>query len=268
MIHYEDIRNAIIKYSNKKEICRYILGVPAEEIRNTVIIAPSWEPDSIENIGYYNCITKYNPLFTSCKVWDIEYEDLAFTYIKTGFSASLLMDAFLSLAETECQRVIFIGSVGALNKEYNIGDLIIPKAAICGDGASRYIAYANMRDVFGEIVSPCSNFTRKAFAVACKYMPVQSIHIGCTFSSDSIVAQYVHLTQIINMQCDSIDMESAVAFRCGTLLNIPTVALLVVSDSAINNQSLIKDRLQDDEMNRKYVKKQILPKIIHDLIKI
>ena len=72
------------------------------------------------------------------------------TYIKTGIGAPVLMDALLTLGVTACQRIIFIGSVGSLDDNIGIGDIVIPEYSVCGDGASRYISHDSLGD--GDIV--------------------------------------------------------------------------------------------------------------------
>ncbi|QAT63192.1 hypothetical protein EQM13_17285 [Acidilutibacter cellobiosedens] len=62
------------------------------------------------------------------------------------------MDALLTLGVTSCQQIIFIGSVGSLDDNIGIGDIVIPEYSVCGDGASRYISSDSLNngDVFGE----------------------------------------------------------------------------------------------------------------------
>lgn len=75
----------------------------------------------------------------SGKVWNIHNGNIKITYIKTGIGAPVLMDSLLSLGVTACKRIIFIGSVGSLDENISIGDIVIPEYSVCGDGASRYI---------------------------------------------------------------------------------------------------------------------------------
>ena len=70
----------------------------------------------------------------------IKSEICDITYIKTGIGAPVFMDALLALGVTKCKNIIFVGSVGSLDEDIGIGDIVIPQYSICGDGASRYIA--------------------------------------------------------------------------------------------------------------------------------
>lgn len=72
-----------------------------------------------------------------------------------------MLDTVLCLGLTPCKRAVFIGSVGALDAAFHIGDLIVPDCSACGDGASRYIAADRLDggDVFGERVDPDAALT-------------------------------------------------------------------------------------------------------------
>ena len=77
------------------------------------------------------------------------------------------MDVVLGLGVTECENIIFVGSVGSLDDNIGIGDIVIPEYSICGDGASRYVACDKLSDsdVFGTKVSP----NKKLFENVCKH---------------------------------------------------------------------------------------------------
>lgn len=62
-------------------------------------------------------------------------------------------------------------------------------------------------------------------------------------------------------------METAVAFRSAKLMKKPLVALLNVSDNSIANKSLINEITLEEKEYRQIVRKDIIPKIILNLIK-
>lgn len=140
-MNYQDLTDSIKSYGViDEQICYNILGVNSDIIHENVIIAPSWEINSLINPSDNESINNTSTLFSSYKLWNVNRHGLKFTYIKTGFGAPLLMDAILALGNTKCQNIIFIGSAGALDKNIKVGDIIIPKLSFCGDGASRYIS--------------------------------------------------------------------------------------------------------------------------------
>ena len=123
-MNYNEIIKAAKYYAcMDNNLCERVLGVSGQHIYKNVIIAPSWEPSSLPNIGKSVLINSKDTLFNSIKVWTIEYNNIKFTYIKTGFGAPLLMDSLLALGVTDCKKIIFIGSVGALNEKIGIDNM-------------------------------------------------------------------------------------------------------------------------------------------------
>ena len=57
----------------------------------------------------------------------------------------MVADTTLSLGGT-CKKAIFIGSVGALDLNIGIGDIVIPEYSVCGDGVCRYLGKKRLKD--------------------------------------------------------------------------------------------------------------------------
>lgn len=262
---YTDLLEGMKRFgSTEKDMCLKSIGILPEQICENVIIAPWWEPKSLPGLGDAEFLSNSENSFP--KVWNIVNGNIKMTYIKTGIGAPALMDVLLGLGVTPCKKVIFIGSVGSLSKDIGIGDIVIPEYSICGDGASRYIAVNSLKDgdVFGEKVFP----NKKLFDVACrraeKICNDNNVkwHIGKAFSTDTIFAQFAHIDEIINMGCNVIEMETAVAFRAAKTAGISCVAIYSVSDNTVINKSLISGRTEDEMNYRKFVRKTIFPELI------
>ncbi len=268
-MNYTDLIEGIKRFgSTERDICLKSIGVSPEHICENVIIAPWWEPKSLTGLGDVEFISQSENSFP--KVWNIVNENTKMTYIKTGIGAPSLMDVLLCLGLTLCKRVIFIGSVGSLDKNIGIGDIVIPEYSICGDGASRYIASNSVEngDVFGEKVFP----DKQMFDNVCKYTEDICVnnnvrwHIGKAFSIDTIFAQFAHIDKIMSLGCNVIEMETAVAFRAAKIAGISCVAIYSVSDNTVINKSLISGRTQDEMNYRKFVRKTVFPKLILNIV--
>lgn len=268
---YNDVISGIKHFgATDAEICAHVLGIAPKKIQEDVVITPGWEPEKVPGLGKAEFLSSSGALFASFKVWNIKNNDIEITYIKTGYGAPVLMDALLSLGVLNCKRIIFISSVGALDSKIGIGDIVIPEYSICGDGASRYIASDKLdKDVFGEKVYPDTSLLRQLKMETENVCPKNNVkwHMGKTFCTDTIFAQFAHIDSIISTGCNTIDMETASAFRAAKMMKIPLVALFNVSDNTIANKSLISGRTQDEIDYRKFVRGEILPKIILNLIK-
>lgn len=270
-MNYNDLISGMKRFgANDEEICFHVLGVASEKIHEDVVITPGWEPDIVPGLGKAELFNSSGALFASFKVWNIKNGDIEITYIKTGYGAPVLMDALLSLGTSKCKRIIFISSVGALDSKIGIGDIVIPEYSICGDGASRYIASDKLStDVFGEKVYPDKSLLgqlKMETENICKENHVKW-HVGKTFCIDTIFAQFAHIDSISSTGCNTIDMETASAFRAAKLMKKPLAAIFSVSDNTIANKSLISGRMKDERGYRRFVRGELLPKIILNLIK-
>jgi purine-nucleoside phosphorylase len=264
ILNYETIIKGMQRFgSTEKDICTHGIGVLSEQIHENVILAPWWEPSALPGLGEAEYLSESG--FSSVKVWNIVSEKGEITYIKTGIGAPVLMDVLLSLGVTKCQKVIFIGSVGSLDTDISIGDIVIPEFSVCGDGASRYIASDNLiRDCFGEKAYPDSKLLSRIEAVTEKVCSQNNVrwHLGRNFSIDTIVAQFAHIDLILDMNCNVIEMETAAAFRAAKMANIQIIAIFSVSDNTVVKKSLICGRTDQEMDYRRFVRRSLFPKII------
>ncbi len=254
--------------SGDEDICRHGLKVPINMIRENVVIAPYWEPDVLPGLGQARLISPQGS--EDVKVWDIAFGDIAMTYVKTGIGAPLVLECMLPLGVTACKRIAFVGSVGALDIDIGIGDIVLPEYCVCGDGASRYLAGEGLFDekskaVFGEKSYPDKELLEIAAVEAkalCGHYGV-GLHMGRVFSIDTIFAQFAHIDEIIGLGCNVIEMETAAAFRAAKLMGIPAVAVFSVSDSTVASKSLISGRTKAEIEYRKHTRRELFPRIIH-----
>ena len=263
---YQDFLDGLARFGTKGDgVCLYSLGLPPEKIRENVVLSPGWELDKVPSIGRAEQIVEASPLF-GIKVWDIEYNGIYMTYIKPGCGAPLVMDALLPLGITGCKRILFLSSVGALTEDMGIGDIVLPEYSVCGDGASRYISSGGFdADVFGEKLFPNPGLFKLLQSETEKASEKFKVkwHLGRAFCTDTIFAQYPHIDRILSMGCNSLDMESAAAFRAAKLMGIPIAALLNVSDNTVANKSVVSKRTREEMDYRRFVRGTVITEIIH-----
>lgn len=260
---YEYILNGNKQYgTGKNDICRSAFYCEPEVIREHVIIAPAWKLELFDEVtGDVSLISD-----AMYKVWDVTVGDEKFTYIVTGIGAPLVIDAVLALGCTPCKKLIFIGSVGALDKNIGIGDIIVPEYSVCGDGACRYLTDKPLtgNDCFGEEYYPDRDLYQTIISKTKAVSGGDNIgwHIGQNFSTDTVLAQFAHLDEIISMGCNCIEMETAALFKSAEICNIKCGAVFSVSDNSVVQKSLLSGRTEDEMKYRGHVRKQYLTKIV------
>ena len=250
--------------SNRDLICESTFDCSAKDINENVIIAPTWKVDIFE--PYVDKINHISgPTGHGYVVNELVIGDQKITYISTGIGDSNILDATLALGCTSCKKVIFIGSVGALDESIKIGDIIIPEYSVCGVGANRYLCMDKLKDndCFGKKYCPDPELFDLIRSVTDREILNTHIkyHIGHTFSVSTIFAQYAHLDEIINMNCNSIEMETASFFDASKVAGIKSAAIFGVSDNTISRKSLYNGRTTGDIKGKNTTKKEIIPLI-------
>lgn len=280
------IMNAWKNYGIKiEDIFHGYLGCSPSEIQPTVILAPYWKPELFHT--EWPNQTEIHPN----RVWEISIttnattDDYSFTYIRTGIGAPLLGDIALLLTipplREKIKQVIFLGSVGGLDPQLSIGDLVLPNEALSGLGFSRYLTSSKLADydAFGaEPTRPNQKLQELLLLSTRNYLANQNtadpdqksteirIHRGRVFSLDTIAAQFLHLGEIIDLGCLGIEMETALFFDIMNRADIPAAALLLVSDNTVTQKSLFSGRTDAELALKQRVKKKVIPRIISQFL--
>ena len=231
------------------------------QVLDFVVVAPWWE---------YSIFEKFSDRIENVadKVYNIYGKDFQFTFIQIkNIGAPALLESVLPLALTKCKRIVFIGSVGALNNDIKIGDLVVPKYSINGVGACRFLN-KDLTDDFEEKFFPSLDFNAKMLSVLKENYPQFKVHEVVNYSVDTIFAQFAHIEHFLDLKCKTIEMETSALFKCGEVMNIETAALLCVSDNTLNNKSLYSGRNDDERKIKKEMKNNHIPKIIIEISKL
>ena len=268
---YKTVVKANEKYGLKREnTCESIFKCDVSKISETVILAPTWEPEIFRS--HMDTINKISAQSgRGYTVYELINNGKSTTYITTGAGACNLMDAILVLGQTGCKQIIFIGANGALDKNIKIGDIMIPEYSICGVGADRYLCTKdNLKnnECFGKKYYPDNELLNKARSISDKEVENTGIEVytAYNYSCDTVYAEYAHLEEIMNMGCNSIEMETATLFHTSNIVGIKSVAIFDVSDNTLANKSLYNGRTTEDSERRKNVKSSIIPRIVLQLI--
>lgn len=265
---YEQLLNGHKHFgTNVSDVSKHKFKFDISLIEENVIIAPTMTCDFFETFK-----AEITPLYDKhYSISNIKINNIKFTYITTGIGASNLVDIVLALGTTNCKNILFIGSVGSLEKDINIGDIILPKCSICGDGVCKYLTGKPLKDsyVFGERFFPNENLFNLSINVTKKICEEENLtfHIVNNFSVDTIFAQFAHIDEIKDLGSNVIEMETAALFRAAEICNIKSCAILCVSDNIVKNKSLYSGRSDEDKKRKGYARYIITPKIILNMLK-
>ncbi len=234
-------------------------------MKNKKEIVDNWLPRytgrALEDFGKYILLTnfqKYVTLFS--EMYDVPVigndkpmpsaSAQGITIINFGMgspNAAIIMDL---LSAINPNAVLFLGKCGGLKKKNQLGDLILPIAAIRGEGTSN--------DYFPAEVPALPAFSlQKAVSTTIRNFD-RDYWTGTVYTTNRRVWEHdeefkEHLRKVRVM---AIDMETATLFTVGFANKIPRGALLLVSDNPMVPEG-VKTSKSDENVTVNYVALQL-----------
>jgi len=162
-------------------------------------------------------------------------------------NAATIMDLLSAIKPKAC---LFLGKCGGLKKKNELGDLILPIAAIRGEGASN--------DYFPPEVPALPAFSlQKAISTTIRDYG-RDYWTGTVYTTNRRVWEYDkrfkrYLRKTRSM---AIDLETATLFTVGFANEIPTGALLLVSDQPMISSG-VKTERSDKKVSGKFVEEHL-----------
>ncbi len=162
-------------------------------------------------------------------------------------NAATIMDLLSSIKP---KAVLFLGKCGGLKKKNKVGDLILPIAAIRGEGTSN--------DYFPPEIPALPAFSlQKAVSTTIRDFG-KDYWTGTVYTTNRRVWEHdaEFKKYLTKLRCMGIDMETATIFITGFANQISTGALLLVSDQPMIPEG-IKTAESDTKVTKSYVEDHI-----------
>ncbi len=212
---------------------------------------PRYTGMPLEKFGKYILLTNFTHYLELFAKWhNVEIHDRSrpmraatsgdITMINFGIgsaNAATIMDL---LSAIEPKAVLFLGKCGGLKKKNSVGDLILPIAAIRGEGTSN--------DYFPSKVPALPAFNlQKAISTTIRDFS-RDYWTGTVFTTNRRVWEHDQKFKkfLRKTRSMAIDMETATIFTVGFANKIPTGALLLITD-----QPMIPEGIKTSESDRK-----------------
>ncbi|MEO8415294.1 MAG: AMP nucleosidase [Ginsengibacter sp.] len=222
---------------------------------------PRYTGEKLENFGKYILLTNFSnyvKMFASIHKVKIVGVDKAMecatadniTIINFGMGspgAATIMDL---LSAIEPKAVLFLGKCGGLKRRNKIGDLILPIAAIRGEGTSN--------DYFPPEVPALPAFAlQKAISTTIRDHAFD-YWTGTVYTTNRRVWEHDEILKAYlgKIRAYAIDMETATIFTVGFYNKIPTGALLLVSDSPMVPEG-VKTTESDAKVTAQFVERHL-----------
>jgi len=162
-------------------------------------------------------------------------------------NAATIMDL---LSAVHPKAVLFLGKCGGIKKVNQLGDYVLPIAAIRGEGASNdyFPPEVPSLPAFSLLRSLSSNI--RDFG--------HDYWTGTVYTTNRRVWEYDEKFKeyLRSIRCMAVDMETATLFTCGFANQIPTGALLLVSDQPMTPDG-VKTEQSDNLVTRNYAEEHV-----------
>ena len=212
---------------------------------------PRYTGEKIDNFGKYFLLTNFSnyvELFADWNNVEIAGMDKPMpcataddiTIINFGMGSPTAATVMDLLSAIKPKAVLFLGKCGGLKKRNKLGDLILPIAAIRGEGTSD--------DYFPKEVPALPAFAlQKAVSTTIRDHGVD-YWTGTVYTTNRRVWEHDEdfKEYLQEIRAYAIDMETATIFTVGFYNKIPTGALLLVSD-----QPMIPEGVKTEESDKK-----------------
>jgi AMP nucleosidase len=229
-----------------------------EIIRNWL---PRYTGNPIENFGDYILLTNFNSYMEFfCHEMKTSIVDPSanmpcanadsITMINFGMGSANAATIVDLLAAVNPKAILFLGKCGGLKRKNQLGDLILPIAAIRGEGTSD--------DYLPPMVPALPAFSlQRAVSTTIRNLG-QDYWTGTVFTTNRRVWEHdenfkQHLRTTRSM---AIDMETATLFIVGFANEIPTGSLLLVSDQPMISSG-VKTSESDKIVTQKYAEQHV-----------
>ena len=223
---------------------------------------PRYTGEQIENFGKFILLTNFRHyLNVFCEKMKTDSPDWnanmpcatadSITMINFGMgspNAALIMDLLTAIAP---KAVLFLGKCGVLKHEREVGEFILPIAALRGEGTSN--------DYFPPEVPALPAFMLQRAVSTAVRNASYDYWTGTVYTTNRRVWEHDETFKdyLRSLRCMAIDMETATLFSVGFYNSITTGALLLTSDKPMistgvktsESDKLVTADFVDDHIN-------------------
>lgn len=256
--------------NEEKEIKKEDVVVAPDEVQTAVrsglktkeSIVANWLPRytgrALSDFGKYIILTNFSNYLKLFSEWNNDAPIMGIdkpmqsvsangiTIINFGMGSSVAATIMDLLTAIKPEAVIFLGKCGGLKKKNNVGDLILPIAAIRGEGTSNDYLPAEVPALPAFALQKAISTTIRDYG--------RDYWTGTCYTTNRRVWEHdkEFKKYLKNLRAMAIDMETATIFTTGFANKIPTGALLLVSDQPMIPEG-VKTAESDSKVTKQYV---------------
>lgn len=256
-----DIKKDYQSEKKEKKI-KEVTGPLISGLKTKEAIVTNWLPRytgrTLAEFGEYIILTNFSKYIQLFSLWNDNAPILGIdkpmqsvtangiTIINFGMGSSVAATIMDLLTAVHPKAVIFLGKCGGLKKKNKVGDLILPIAAIRGEGTSNDYLPA-------EVPALPAFALQKAISTTIRDSG-RDYWTGTVYTTNRRVWEHdkVFKKYLKELRAMAIDMETATIFTTGFANKIPTGALLLISDQPMIPEG-VKTAESDSTVTEEFV---------------
>jgi len=169
------------------------------------------------------------------------------TIINFGMGSAMAATIMDLLSAIKPKAVLFLGKTGSLKSKIQVGDLILPMAAIRGEGTGNMYLPPEIPSLPSFRLQMAVSFTIKKFE--------RHYYTGTVYTTNRRVWEHDEdfKSYLKKARATAIDMETSTIFTVGFINDIPRGALLLVSDNPMTPEG-VKTQQSDRSVTKQFAK--------------
>lgn len=187
-----------------------LFGIPKEDVKPLCILMPFLNKAITQGLSLSE---RFSGKPYAC------FQHEKFTLIETRIGPLFTGDAVLNLKNSPCEKILFIGACGSLDKiRCPIGSIVSPTACYAVESFTQML---NKKILFEDLIPALSG---TSMSCSPNIEPVQCASIG------SIMLEDKYKQHFLDQHIDVLDMECASVFAASGSINLSASAFLYVTD--------------------------------------
>jgi purine-nucleoside phosphorylase len=241
---------SVIMDFKAERIGKVFFGSSPGDFKGTVVMALGI-PWFFKRLNKQRCIAKRNAGWWNLSVMRCNGSEV--TLLSVGCGSSEVTDVIRLLTKFRCRNVVGIGLAGALKKEFQIGDILVPTHCIRPSASNARKGVGYSEELYSVYQSEMENFCAKNKI---------SLHYGTLCTVDSVTCEdsefYSHAK---SLSVSAVDMETFYLHKEAKKAGLKVSSFHVISDNPIAHKSFLDD-IPENDIRRKCMVYGKLPSLL------
>jgi len=222
-----------------ERIGKVFFGSSPNDIKGTVVMTLGI-PWFFKRLNKQKSIIKRNVGWWNLSVMRCDGSEV--TLLSVGSGSSEVTDVIRLLTKFQCRNIVGIGLAGALRREIQIGDILVPTRCVTSSvsGARKTVGYSE--ELYSVYKSGLEDFCTKNKV---------SLHYGTLCTVDSVTCENSEFYSYSKSQgLSGVDMETFYLHKEAIKAGLKVSSFHVISDNPIAHKSFLDD-IPENDIKRK-----------------